>query len=376
MLRLLFLFLLLVSIGVNGQNFNVYISDAGNFNNPPWQILRTDKNGVNVTVFTKEKLNWPQDILFLEDSNTVLISNLGANSISRHNATTGAYINLFASSIQGPTRMKIGPDSLLYVLQWKGSGKVKRYDLSGRYVDDFTSVGVPQSIGLDWDKQGNLYVSSYNGDLVRKFDTSGADSGLFIDSSLVGPTNIWIEPNGDMLVLDYDGGAVKRFDAQGKYQGVFISGLGKCEGIDRLPNNDWLIGNGSSRSVKLYDTQGKYKKEFVPGSTAGLRTPNAVVLRMVKDTTDTTTNNIVNIKPEEFGLIYPTVGDSFTITNELPNSIMSVMVFDMNGKLVERLSLIEEQITWTGNNLQEGYYVFHFQMKNGSLIKNRIYLRP
>ncbi len=69
--------------------------------------------------------------------------------------------------------MKIGADSLLYVLQWSGNGKVRRYELDGTFVDDFTSVGVTQSIGIDWDNDGNLYVSSYGGDNVRKFDTNG-----------------------------------------------------------------------------------------------------------------------------------------------------------------------------------------------------------
>ena len=34
------------------------------------------------------------------------------------NLTMGVYIEDFATGIGGPTRMKIGADSLLYVLQW------------------------------------------------------------------------------------------------------------------------------------------------------------------------------------------------------------------------------------------------------------------
>lgn len=105
--------------------------------------------------------------------------------------------------------MKIGADSLLYVLQWSGNGKVRRYQLDGTYAGEFTSVGVPQSIGLDWDSNGNLYVSSYTGDNVRKFDPNGNDLGLFVTSNLAGPTNIWFDDNGDLLVSDYDGTAVK-----------------------------------------------------------------------------------------------------------------------------------------------------------------------
>ena len=40
-----------------------------------------------------------------------------------------------------------------------GNGKVKRYELDGTFVDDFTSVGVSQSIGIDWDSNGNWAMS-------------------------------------------------------------------------------------------------------------------------------------------------------------------------------------------------------------------------
>ncbi len=115
--------LLLSSVLSYSQNIEIYVSDAGNFDKPPWQILKFDQDGKNPSVFINQNLNWPQDILFLEDSNQVLISNLGSGCITKHNATSGAFIENFACSINGPTRTKIGPDGLLYVLQWKGDGK-------------------------------------------------------------------------------------------------------------------------------------------------------------------------------------------------------------------------------------------------------------
>ena len=126
----------------------------------------------------------------------VLISNLSSGNINRHNINSGQFIDSFATNIGGPTRIKIGPDGLLYVLQWTGDGLVQRYQLDGTFVDNFTSVGVFQSIGLDWDNEGNLYVSSYNNGAngsVRKFDPEGNDLGLLIDTGLQGPTDIWFD---------------------------------------------------------------------------------------------------------------------------------------------------------------------------------------
>ncbi len=145
--------------------------------------------------------------------------------------------------------------------------------------DDFTSVGVSNSIGMDWDSAGNMYVSSYTLRQVRKFDASGADAGLFINTNLVGPTNIWFDSNGDLLVLDFDGGAVKRFDSSGVYQGIFIQGLGQTEGYAYLPNGNLLIGNGATSAVKMYDPNGMFIRDLVPSRAGNLKTPNAVVIR-------------------------------------------------------------------------------------------------
>jgi hypothetical protein len=271
--------LLVASSYALGQETEIYVSDAGNFNNPPWQILKFDAKGENPEVFINNNLNWPQDIVFLDDFGTVLISNLGTDKITRHNAQTGAYINDFATSIDGPTRMKIGEDGLLYVLQWNGDGKVLRYQLDGSFVGEFTNVGVNQSIGIDWDSDGNLYVSSFRSGSVRKFDTNGNDAGLFINSNLAGPTNIWFDDSGDLLVSDYSARSIKRFDSNGVFLGNFITGLSQSEGVAMFANGNILIGNGSSKSVKMFDSEGNYIEDLIPRSSAGLIAPNAVVIR-------------------------------------------------------------------------------------------------
>lgn len=276
-LIIIMVFLLFAS-NVPGQDMEIYVSDAGNFNNPPWQILKFDENGDNPQVFINSNLNWPQDIVFLDDAGTVLISNFGGR-ITRHDAATGTYIDDFASVPGQPTRMKIGSDNLLYVLQWSGNGKVRRYQLDGSFVDEFTNVGVPQSIGLDWDSDGNMYVSSYNGDSVRKFDTNGSDQGLFINSNLVGPTDITFDSNGDLLVSDYDGAKVKKFDSNGNYLSDFINGVGKVEGIDMFANGNILVGVGSQSSVRMYDAAGTYIETFISNGSGNLIAPNAIVIR-------------------------------------------------------------------------------------------------
>lgn len=262
----------------------IYVSDAGNFSSSGFKILKFNESGKFPEVFIDKNLAWPQDIVFLENEGTVLISNLNSNSIGRFNASTGDYIDDFATGIDGPTRMKIGEDDLLYVLQWKGDGLVKRYQLDGTFVDDFTSVGVSQSIGLDWDSDGNLYVSSFDGKSVRKFDTSGNDLGLFVSTNLSGPTNIWFDGSGNLYVNDWQGNAVKKFDASGDFVSTFISDVVRPEGVAFLENGNILIGAGNTTNpgtVRMYSSDGTYINNIVEAGTTNLMNTNAVVLRKV-----------------------------------------------------------------------------------------------
>ncbi|MBK7379491.1 MAG: T9SS type A sorting domain-containing protein [Ignavibacteriales bacterium] len=371
-----------LSTNVFSQNIEIYVSDAGNFSNPPWKILKFDENGENPETFIDTVLAWPQDIVFLEDQQVVLISNLNTGSITKYNSTTGDYIENFATGIAGPTRMKIGTDSLLYVLQWSGNGKVKRYQLDGTFVDEFTSVGVPQSIGIDWDNNGNLYVSSYSGDNVRKFDANGNDLGLFVTSNLAGPTNIWFDDNGDLLVIDYNGTAVKRFDSTGVFVSNFITGLGQAEGVDFFSNGNILIGNGVTHSVKMFDSNGVYIEDFIPSGSGGLMNPNAVVIREI---------NVSSVSDDG-----DLVANSFILEQNYPNPFnpstkiswqspvsgwQTLKILDVLGREIE--TLVDEfknagfnSILYTVNSsLSSG--VYYYQLKAGNFIQTNkmVYLK-
>ncbi len=112
---ILALSILLLATNTFGQDIEIYVSDAGNFASPPWKILKFDENGENPEIFIDTVLAWPQDIVFLEDLQIVLISNLNSGRITKYNSSTGDYIGNFATGIAGPTRMKIGTDSLLCI---------------------------------------------------------------------------------------------------------------------------------------------------------------------------------------------------------------------------------------------------------------------
>ena len=345
------LFAFLFSTTFFSQNLAVYVSDAANFSSGPWQIAKFDEAGVyqEALIAVNDGIVWPQDIVFLDNEEAVLISNLGAGgTISNHHWATGEFIENFAEGIGGPTRMKIGPDGLLYVLQWSNTNnKILRYDLDGTFVDEFTDVGVPQSIGIDWDNQGNLYVSSYNGSSVRKFNGStGDDMGLFISGGLQGPTNIWFEPGGNMIVLSYNGGAIKRYDPDGNFMADLVTGLSGPEGFDFFPNGDILIGNGGDGSIKRYDSQFNFIENFIePGI---LLTPNAIVIRDDINL-GIPENNVKTV------FVTPTIGNQFYFNSAVVENIKALSIYNNSGELVESIST-DDSYMWDASNYAEGLY--------------------
>ena len=356
----------LISGLATAQPLAVYVSDAGNFNIGPWQIAKFDQNGTfeGALMNTDDDIVWPQDIIFLENDGAVLISNLGpAGNISKHDWASGDFIGDFADGLGGPTRMKIGPDGLLYVLQWSNTvNKVLRYDLDGTFVDEFTSVGVPQSIGIDWDAAGDLYVSSYGTSIVRKFNgTTGIDEGLFINSDLNGPTNIFFEASGNLIVFDYNTGIIKRFDAVGNYVEDVITGLLGPEGFAFFPNGDILIGNGGDGSIKRYDSSYNFLGNFVePGI---LLTPNAIVIR-----DDVPLSIPVNELNAFF--VTPTIGSYFTFNTKVTDAYEKLGVYDTIGKLVETVKIAENSV-WDASRLSEGSY-FLVAIKDGKKASQKI----
>jgi len=379
---------LLFISSVFSQTTEIYVSDAAGFQNPPWKILKYDENGENPETFINTNLAWPQDIVFLEDQHVVLISNFTSGTITKYNSSTGVYIDNFATGIGGPTRMKIGADSLLYVLQWSGNGTVRRYELDGTFVDEFTSVSVPQSIGIDWDDSGNMYISSYNGKYVRKFDQNGNDLGLLATTNLSGPTNIWVDENGELLVIDYLGAAVKRFDVDGNYLSNFITGLGNAEGVDFLPNGNILIGNGATSSVKMFDSNGNYIEDLIPSGSGGLITPNAVVIREVNVSSVSGNDDIINKSfvleqnyPNPFN---PTTKIKFSVPavtlSGVEGSLVTIKVYNALGKEIttlvnEELSTGNHEVEFDASTLPSGVYFYQLKSNNFLETKKMIYVK-
>ncbi|MEZ4722555.1 MAG: T9SS type A sorting domain-containing protein [Flavobacteriales bacterium] len=364
-------FSLFISTTALAQEPFIYVSDVGDFQNGPWQILKYSGDGEFVGVFTTENLGWPQDILFLDEDSTVLIPNISTGRINTYNAQTGAWVGTFASGLSDPTRIVIGPDSLLYVLQWAGSNQVLRYELDGTFVDVFTNTGVNASIGIDWNSKGFLFVSSYYDAKVDCFDTAGNYVSTFVDSALAGPTNIWFDEEDVLHVLDFDGDAVKRFDTAGNYIDTWITGLDQCEGFAFMEDGSLLIGNGGTGSVKRYDSAGNYLSDLVMPGTGGLIRPNAVVIHMEipMDTTDSSTA-VGSLSSKNNVSVYPTAGRQFYCKEP----VKEVRVYSANAQVVYT-GESPSSLVWDASQMPSGAYIIELRLSDGVIKRQKVLVK-
>jgi DNA-binding beta-propeller fold protein YncE len=335
------------------QQPKIYVSDAGNLEDGgPYQILSYDLDGSNPQIFISNAVfqslgvGWPQDILFLEGQNVVLISNFVGSKITRHDANTGAYIDDFASIIGAPTRMKLGADNLIYVVTWGGNGKLLRFQLDGTLESEFTKASVPQCVGFDWDSQGNLYLASYSNGNVRKFDSNGNDLGIFINAHLGGPTNIWFDKDDNLYVCDWNFGDVEKFGPSGNYLGKFINGIAEVEGLAFLSNGNILFGNGVQGRIDQYQPDGTFVESTIRSGSGGLKQPNAVVIREAVSS--------VNDFSQSMTFLRPTIGSTFYINLTELEVREPFKVYNIYGNQVGSIS-IKEGI-WNSSNLSEGVY--------------------
>lgn len=285
-MRLIYLFIMFIlgsNLHLTAQvTYTVFVSSRAN-NSVKTYDLEGNYSG-NFVAPGYGGLSGTEDILFHPDGR-ILVSGFQNTAIKSYDGESGVYLGDFSKgySLATPSKMSIGPDSLIYITQWGTTqNKVVRFDLDGDFVDEFTSVGVPNGLGHIWDSAGNFYIAQYgnggNG-IIKRFDPEGKDLGTFINSAILqGPTNIWWGPGGDMYITDWTVGNAVRYSSTGNYKGVWATGMVNPEGVVTLPNGDVLIGDWGVDVVHRFDSLGTNLGFF--NTAGGLADPNSVRLRI------------------------------------------------------------------------------------------------
>lgn len=218
-----------------------------------------------------------------------------SNMVLRFDPATRAFVDRFVwddpatpgvdetGGLLGPAAVLFGADGNLYVSSFDGDA-VLRYDgASGAFLDVFVTPGSGglngPDAGMAWGSDGHLYVPAYYSNAIYRYDgQSGASLGALVgplQDGLRRPRHLLFR-EGMLYVSCESTHKVMRFDAQsGAYVDDFVAvgsgGLAEPTGIGFGPDGHFYVGSVRDNKVRRYDgASGAFIDEFALGSDAGM----------------------------------------------------------------------------------------------------------
>ena len=222
--------------------------------------------------------NLPHEIRFDKDGN-YFIADMTNHAIRRVDAKTGV-ITTFAGTgqpgysgdggpagkaqLKQPHSIQFGPDGSLYICDI-GNNVIRKVDMAKGTISTFAGTGKPGATpdgapiegtplkgprSIDFDKDGNLWLVTREGNQVLKFDLKegkihhiagtgakgfGGNGGPALEATLSGPKGVAIDAEGNAWLADTESHSVRMVEAKtGKL--LLIAGTGeKGDGPDGDP---------------------------------------------------------------------------------------------------------------------------------------------
>ena len=236
-----------------GPNGDLFVSDGGGND-----VLRYQAGtGAFLGAFVPPSsggLYVPTALTFGPDGGLYVVSDQG--SILRFDGGTGAFTGTFVDA--GPSNtaqnqaLAFGPDGNLY-LSCDAANAVLRYSgATGALLGPWT-VPVPVNVGgIAFDKSGRLYVASGG---VFRYDPAVNDYALFASTGASAATGLTFGPDGNLYVAT-NGGGIVRFDGTtGASLGVFSpTGGGELGALAFGSDGDlYALSGPYGASLQRYD---------------------------------------------------------------------------------------------------------------------------
>ncbi|MDQ3199213.1 MAG: hypothetical protein M3Q46_08530, partial [Verrucomicrobiota bacterium] len=203
------------------QTGNLFVaSDAS-----PYSIQKYLPDGSG-SVFVSSGLKGPHALAFDQNGN-LYVANSVNDTIQRF-APDGTG-TLFADAADGlvhPTDLVFDTAGNLFVTNAfggpQGTGSVSKIAPDGTAAV-FAETGFSTAYGLAIDSAGNIYVSSFTGNTVKKFADDGIDLGVFLSAPLKGPHGMVFDSDGNLYVANNSTNTIEKFSSAGVYLGTFGS---------------------------------------------------------------------------------------------------------------------------------------------------------
>ena len=125
-----------------------------------------------------------------------------------------------------PRDVAVAPDGNVYVVDALNN-RVQYFTSSGGYLGEWGGTGTgpgqfqdPRQMAID--KDGNVYVSD-GANRVQKFSATGGYLMSFVDTLIVNPHGVCVDPDGNLYAGSKHTGHISKFDAAGNFVMEFTS---------------------------------------------------------------------------------------------------------------------------------------------------------
>ncbi len=206
---------------------------------------------------SEASLNLPHEVRF-DAAGDMYIADMGSHCIRKVNFTSGVIKTYAGTGLAGysgdgdlatvahlkqPHSIQFGPDGCLYICD-TGNHSIRRVDPATGLISTFAGTGAPGPTpdgapldgtplrgprSLDFDKEGNLWLATREGNQIFKFDMktrrihliagTGAkgftgDGGPARAATFNGPKGIAVDASGNVWIVDTENHAIRRIDAK------------------------------------------------------------------------------------------------------------------------------------------------------------------
>ncbi|QQS35974.1 MAG: T9SS type A sorting domain-containing protein [Ignavibacteriales bacterium] len=311
--------------------------------------------------------------------------------------TPSGTTSIFASGFSSPNGIKFGRDGYLYVPN-ATSNKISKVSPEG-VVSDFITISNPGE--LYFDSEGLLYVANYTNSSISVIDTSNNITLLYSGAPLNGPIGVLKDAAGTLYIGNFTDGKVFRIENGNTF--VEIGDLPGWLGFMVLiGENIYATAYQNNRIYKI-PIDGSGQSVFAGNGTAGgtdgdvlsasFNQPNGITATSTGDTLYISEYNPRRLRMIT-GVLNPTsvnhdeseLVNKFSLEQNYPNPFnpstkikftvgeayyasqvhVSLRVYDAIGN--EIATLVNEskpageyEITFDGNNLPSGVYIYKFE---------------
>jgi tripartite motif-containing protein 71 len=213
----------------------------------------------------------------------ILVADQSTGTI-RHYTVIGTDLAIFASGLASPSWITADRHGNVYVSEF-GGNRIRKFSPSGVNLLTITTADTPGGIAIGAD--GSIYVAHYNRGKIHRYSASGDDLGIFALYECepgCGTDFIKFDAGGNLYVGDFQpassgnryNGLIRLFSPAGEDLGNFVANMGEGwpEGMAFDANGNLYVGNFQHFAIETFSPSGVLHGTFAivgdPGSAYGL----------------------------------------------------------------------------------------------------------